>query len=224
VGILVWVASARRPPGTHGIFRLQKSLAGTGRAPHHPPFKKGSLERSRGSVQLSQTPNPTGEAITSACLTSAPRHAPLRGPVSAVDRSADRLDRQRETPPGARVYTSVWARRGRASAITAGQPLGPRASFPTSLAVPVPFSSLPLSSLPTPRIASSPRKAAAPPRAREGREEGAGMRMLSKACSIVASSLPRCSSSSAAAPTVASLSPHYISLPLSPWFSSGDWI
>jgi hypothetical protein len=60
------------------------------------------------------------------------------------------------------------------------------------------------------------------PAALKGEERGA-MRMLSKACSIVASSLPRCS-----APTVASLSlPLSSRLPFSldkRWFSAGVWI
>jgi hypothetical protein len=60
----------------------------------------------------------------------------------------------------------------------------------------------------------------------KGEERGA-MRMLSKACSIVASSLPRCSSS-ATAPTVASRSlPLSSRLPFSldkRWFSAGVWI
>lgn len=59
----------------------------------------------------------------------------------------------------------------------------------------------------SPRHASS-RRNGRRQRCEQGRE-GAGMRMLSKACSIVVSSLPRCSSS-AAAPTVALLSHLYI--------------
>ncbi|CAN6198535.1 unnamed protein product, partial [Urochloa humidicola] len=89
---------------------------------------------------------------------------------------------------------AVWARHGRASAITAGQPSPP--PFPL-LAVPSPSPPSLLAPHATHRLGSS--EGGSVPR-EHGKGEGAGMRMLSKACSIVASSLPRCSLS--AAPTM----------------------
>jgi hypothetical protein len=103
--------------------------------------------------------------------------------------------------------------------LTGEQPayLSPLSPFPTtrpcrlsksSLLCPLPVLSPRLP--PTPRLVSSrfPPPAAGGAATAEARgEERGAMRMLSRACSVVASSLPRCSSSSAAAPTVASLSP-----------------
>ena len=132
-------------------------------------------------------------------------------------------DRRRH-PRGPRV--SVWVRHGRASAINSRPTSSAFLPFPllssTRRAVPSPLFSL-LAPHATPRSASSRLVSSEGGSARcEQRREGAGMRMLSKACSIVASSLPRCSSS--AAPTVAPLSlslplPHRL-VPFSRWFSA----
>jgi hypothetical protein len=136
--------------------------------------------------------------------------------------------RARGSPLPSISTPNVWARRGRDSTQphphrrAACLPLpslsfsnySPVPSLQVFVALPAPrsLSSAPLDA--TPRLASSRlvSSRSPPPAARgaataeaKGEERGA-MRMLSRACSVVASSLPRCSSS-VAAPTVASLSP-----------------
>jgi hypothetical protein len=132
-------------------------------------------------------------------MTSAPRHAP-RFAAHPRRRSPDGLPPIWETPSRA-----PCVRVGPARASQRHQPANLRcACILTTSRRAVPSPSL------SPR---SPRHASSRRNGRRQRceqvREGAGMRMLSKACSIVASSLPRCSSSSAA-PTVALLSHLYI--------------
>jgi hypothetical protein len=128
--------------------------------------------------------------------------------------------RARGSPLPSISTPNVWARRGRDS--TQPHPHRRAACLPLpSLSFsnysPVPSLQV-FVALPAPRSLSSPPPDATPRlvsvsptggwRRRDCGSEGRGaMRMLSRACSVVASSLPRCSSSSAAAPTVASLSP-----------------
>jgi hypothetical protein len=136
-------------------------------------------------------------------MTLAPRHAP-RFAAHPRRRSPDGLPPIWETPSRAPcVRRPCGSGTGEPAPSTGQPPLCLHCIFTTSRRA-VPSPSL---SPRSPRHAS-PRRNGRRQRCEQGRE-GAGMRMLSKACSIVASSLPRCSSS-AAAPTVALLSHLYI--------------